>query len=411
MQLRETLLLFTSGFLTNLVGVASGILLANILGPEGRGEVANYVFFPTVIAGVLGLSLHTATTIHLAGLVEGARKRVEVILLSLVFRVAIILSPIGFLILLIIDIQRFLSAVGILAFVYVFAEIIRPAMLGMDAGRGDYSRLAFFRLLTPTLYLLLLGGGALAGTLSVAQAVFAIVAASTATILIRLIRLPALESGGRRLSKVILKSSLRLHPPFLLDLLKSNIDRIFVVTLLSAEQVGMYFVAYTFASAPYATVQQAFTSQLLTHFSSGNSASHTWRQIKKALLILIVLGLVLLTILAITLPILVPLLVGPAYGSVPDVSMILALGFTLRLLVAIVGEYLRSIQATKLLVVTEFAYMLGFFISMLAFPAVDARGVGHCLVIGYAVAACISLMIISRTAMKTAINREKYEVS
>lgn len=402
MQLRATSVLFASSAFTNVVGIATGILSARLLGPEGRGELASFVFWSPFLAGVLGFSLHTAAAFHTARLTGKARRQAEFTLVALAVRLALLMAPVAYFALLVIDSTDYRSFIGFCAILYFAAEIIRPTVLGIYAGRGEYSRVALYQLIPSLLTLTMFGVFVGQGSLGVREAAFSISAGSIFTAVLLITETRCFTVSKHRFCRQVIGSTLRLHPPLLLQLVKAHFDRLLILLLLPAGSIGIYFVAYTFASAPFASIQQAFASQLMTDFSSAKRASEIRQKLTNALSISGTAATILSLGLVIVLPPAIPLLVGPGFEAVAGVALILVVAFAMRMLVEVVLVYLRSIRAWRWLGIIEVSYMVSFALSCILSGASAEEQVAYSVLHGFTVSALISFLAVLQLIRSTA---------
>jgi O-antigen/teichoic acid export membrane protein len=394
MKLRATSYLFSSSVMVNVAGLATGVMLARFLGPVARGELASFLFWPTFLAGIFGLSLNTAATFHSARLKGSHRMVAHKTLSTMILGTALTMAPLAYGILLLIDTSRFLSGMGFLALLYVASEIVRPSMHGLDAGRRDYVKLALFRLLMPLLYLMFLGTFGLLGSVSVETAVIAVILASIISATVQSLW-PWRGIGIRdRFATEVLKTALRYHPSGVLNAIQNNLDRFIVVMFLPPSQIGVYFVASTFASAPYAASQQAIVSQLLSDFSSSRTAAETWYLLWKLLIYVFLVGVMLWLALALILPVAVPVLVGNGYEEVPGISAILALAFTFRMNMTVVNAYLQSIRASSWLNAFATSYIAGFMFAVFVVKPTTGIGIAYCLLAGFVANSVFAVLVM-----------------
>jgi O-antigen/teichoic acid export membrane protein len=313
---------------------------------------------------------------------------------TMILGTALTMAPLAYGILLLIDTSRFLSGMGFLALLYVASEIVRPSMHGLDAGRRDYVKLALFRLLMPLLYLMFLGTFGLLGSVSVETAVIAVILASIISATVQSLW-PWRGIGIRdRFATEVLKTALRYHPSGVLNAIQNNLDRFIVVMFLPPSQIGVYFVASTFASAPYAASQQAIVSQLLSDFSSSRTAAETWYLLWKLLIYVFLVGVMLWLALALILPVAVPVLVGNGYEEVPGISAILALAFTFRMNMTVVNAYLQSIRASSWLNAFATSYIAGFMFAVFVVKPTTGIGIAYCLLAGFVANSVFAVLVM-----------------
>lgn len=384
MRLRTTSVLFGSNVLINLFGIVTGIIIARLLGPEGRGEVATYVFLPTFLVGLLNLSLPAAATLHIARIPGLLSRRVAISIKTVAVSAALLMGPLAFLILTFVDAARFTSTIGLIAITFVTSEILRATLLGIYAGSRSYVQLAAWRLMTPLLYLSLIITFGIAG-LSVEEAVVSVAVANAASSIVLFLSLPFGVQFDLRFARMLVHSAVRFHPAGILRTLRQNLDKLIVVLLLPVDQIGLYFVAVTFASAPFTAAQQSLASQLLPEFSSVRAGTARNKMALQATFLASAFGVFLFLVLAALLPLIVPFLVGSEFASVVPVTVLLASGFVLRMVLVVVTAYLESSRAIELLTTAELTFFVGFIGAWIVLDSNTAVGIAWCSLVGFLV--------------------------
>ena len=79
---------FATNALIAVIGLITGIVLARILAPEGRGELAIIMFWPPLIAELLFFGLPASATFHAARMDVGRRDRLATTLIALALLVS-----------------------------------------------------------------------------------------------------------------------------------------------------------------------------------------------------------------------------------------------------------------------------------------------------------------------------------
>jgi O-antigen/teichoic acid export membrane protein len=239
-----------------------------------------------------------------------------------------------------------------------------------------------------------LGTFGLLGSVSVETAVIAVILASIISATVQSLW-PWRGIGIRdRFATEVLKTALRYHPSGVLNAIQNNLDRFIVVMFLPPSQIGVYFVASTFASAPYAASQQAIVSQLLSDFSSSRTAAETWYLLWKLLIYVFLVGVMLWLALALILPVAVPVLVGNGYEEVPGISAILALAFTFRMNMTVVNAYLQSIRASSWLNAFATSYIAGFMFAVFVVKPTTGIGIAYCLLAGFVANSVFAVLVM-----------------
>lgn len=392
-------MLFSGAAARILLGMATGILLARTLGPEARGQLATYVFWPTVFSGLMGFSLHNAATFHAAHTHHAAIKRVARVLQVLsIMLAALSVIPTFFLL------RGFYDAgtslfINCIMLIYTAVELIRPTLLGIDTGAKDFKSLAAYRTLPSIIYLALLLAFVVSGKLDVTWAAFSIVTANLVALLLRLrqgIRKVGVSLDIRRelnLIRHIFQSCLRFYPAHVVEVFKESIDRIILIYFLGNTEVGMYFVAFTFASAPFAAAQQTLVPQWVSRFSTQGASSH-YSDMAKFAAASCLISLAIILLMWIILPVAVQILIGDAYAEVPKIATVLMFGMAIRLVASLINSFFKGRRSPSALFVMQIAYLLGFAAAIAVISPSSATSIASCSVVAYAASLLAGLSML-----------------
>jgi enterobacterial common antigen flippase len=234
-----------------LCGLASGVLSARLLAPDGRGALAAVLFWPQLITS-LGLFSLPGAMIFRRGRLAVDRAAVAATGVWLALGLSAIGALVGYLAL------PFLlreASAAALAQAYLLAFIpfnfLALASLALDQGDMRFARYNLTRLLPSGVYLVgLLALWAL-DAVSVAALVWASWLGTALTAVVCLcqsrddLRARPSLSEARRL----VASGSRLHGAALLAVLLAQADRLVVVTFWDDASLGLYVIALTFATA------------------------------------------------------------------------------------------------------------------------------------------------------------------
>jgi O-antigen/teichoic acid export membrane protein len=320
-----------------LCGLATGVLSARLLAPEGRGALAAVLFWPHLITSLASFSL-PAATIFRRTRPEVDRARVAATAAWLALGLATLGALAGWLAL------PFLlhgSAAAPLAQLYLLAflpfNFLALSLLALDQGDMRFLRYNLVRLLPSAAYLaglLLLWA---LNAASVAAFVWASWLGTALTALVRLygsrtiLRARPAWSEARRL----LAFGARLHGAALLAVLLAVADRFVVVTFWDDRSLGLYVVALTLATAGLSIVTGAFHVLLLPRLAEARDVAAQRRIMAETLRYVSLLLAVGAAVLLLLCPWLLPLLFGDAYAG--------AIGLCLMLVVAYGPMALRQV--------------------------------------------------------------------
>ena len=320
-----------------LCGLATGVLSARLLAPDGRGALAAVLFWPQLITSLGLLSLPSAL-IFRRGRPDADRTALAATAAWLALGLSAIGALVGYLVL------PFLmrgSSAGALAQYYLLAfmpfNFLALTLLALDQADMRFARYNLIRLLPPGLYLVgLLALWAL-GVVSVASLVWASWLGTALSALVRLyhsraaVRIWPSLSEARRL----IVFGARLHGAALLAVLLAGADRLVVITFWDDASLGLYVVALTLATAGLNVVTGAFSVLLLPRLAEAKDAAAQRRIMGQTLryaMLLLTAGTAILLLLC---PWLLPFLFGDAYTG--------AVGLCLVLLVAYLPTALRQV--------------------------------------------------------------------
>src|SRR5918996_1689792 len=248
-----------------LFGLATGVLSARLLAPEGRGALAAVLFWPHLITALGGLSLPAAMVFR-----RGRPDADRVALAATGAWLALGLSFIGALVgYLAVPFLLRDSAAGTLAQAYLLAflpfNFLALALLALDQGDMRFGRYNLTRLLPSGVYLVgLLVLWAL-DAVSVTSLVWASWLGTALTAIVRLYHSPDALRARPSLSEArrLIAFGVRLHGAALIAVLLAAADRLVVITLWDDVSLGLYVVALTLATAGLNVVTGAFAVLLL----------------------------------------------------------------------------------------------------------------------------------------------------
>jgi antigen flippase len=324
---------FASTLLVNLgiqaCTILQGVLLARLLGPEGRGQFAGAMLWPSVFAGVGGLGLGV-TLARRAAVAEDLRP---------LFRSAIVLGiGTGLLataacaaslpwLLATVDQQTRIASWVFIPFITF--NHVALAVLSVDHGAGRFAQYNRTRFVVNPLYLALIGLLWLKGEASVVWYIICLAAANGVVAGIRVVTALRYSNGWGPI--LPLSRVFREAAPFavsgLFTPLLTVADKALLLYLLGEEQLGLYAVALTAAST-LSVVSQAGGALSFTVTAQENSPAAFDRVsnvFRTSAWIWLIGGLALAT----AMPVLVPLVYGNDFHAsvAPAIALIGAAAF------------------------------------------------------------------------------------
>ncbi|MES2505726.1 MAG: oligosaccharide flippase family protein [Verrucomicrobiota bacterium] len=338
-QLASTL--FT-GVGIQFLTIIQGAVLARWLGPEGRGQLAAAILWPTFFAGIgiVGTGLVLARKAAKSGRTPAlSHTAVYVALMTggLTTLVAFLALP-----WMLTEADAVTRTAALWFLPFILFNHVALLLSAVDHGAGDFARLNMIRMLVNPLYL-----GAIAVLVAIGSrdVVFFAGALAFSTVL----------AAGWRLAHHIRESgcvgpSLPVWPIFkeswpyalvgVLGMGFTTMDRALLLHLMDSEELGFYIVALSAASAAGsitgATSAISFGMSAQAEHKAGFGSLARIFRLSFCLWIFCGLGL------AVVMPFLLPLIYGPEFGSAVVVSMVLIPSAALAGLAGLLEEALRA---------------------------------------------------------------------
>ena len=312
-----------------LCGIATGILSARLLAPEGRGALAAVLFWPQLIAS-LGLLSLPGALIYRRGRPGADRESIAATGAWLALGLAAVCALLGAAALPIL-LPR--ATTGALAQLYLLAflpfQFVGLTLLALDQGDLRFTRYNLVRLLPSYVYLACLLTLWALGAVSVAAFVGATWLGTAVTALVRLYQarnaLRARPSASE--AQALLSLGTRFHGAALLAALFAQADRFVVLTFWDDASLGLYVVAATLAGGGLSIVAAGFNVILLPRLAAAASLEARRQILSQTLryaMLLLTAGTITLLLLC---PWLVPLLFGHAFAGATGICMVLLLGY------------------------------------------------------------------------------------
>jgi O-antigen/teichoic acid export membrane protein len=265
-----------------LMNVATGIITARLLGAEGRGVYVAITLWPPLLAMLATAGLNSAVVFRMrkspasAGAVAGAA-----LLLGFGWSAVLIATGVA---LLPVFMTGYSAPTVLFAQLCLAAVVVNATQIVIKqsfAGGGQYWYCNLTHLLPQLFHLLALVGIMLAGTVTANDAALALFLSGAVAVLavlpkfVRTLKpqLFKLRSVAVRAELRELRSySMRAAPSGLVAALVMYSDRLVLIPLLPARELGFYAVAFSF-SRVVQFVQPALQSILLSHMSGQGEAA------------------------------------------------------------------------------------------------------------------------------------------
>lgn len=381
---------------TNVVnlgfGVGTGVLVARLLGPESRGELAEVQFWAGAIAGIGICSLPSALSFFIA------RKQDQASMAGNALASAALLASLSLLCgLILVDlvVDAGLRNLQMLYLIFFLpANFFALTLVAIDHGRQDFTRYNTFRLLPQATYF----GGVIVLWQQSTLNIPALLATSwLGTFLIcmgrwRLVRENGITSPKLREMARLLRTGLEFHATAFAGILFQNADRVICVTYFTHADLGQYAVALTLSGAGLGIVSSATSIVLFPKLAAAHGLVVRRHLIRNALGASCVVALITNACIALIVPILLPHLFGWEYTEAVPIAILLCIAqipasFVQTAIVALRAlDDWRAGPYAQLLALAVFAPAAGAFV-----PRLGMSGIAVSLMLSQVVAAALLL--------------------
>lgn len=403
--MRDLILSFKTTAALQVLNLATGVLAARLLTPEGRGELALVMLWPLVILAVGSLSVDQATSYHVArARRQAGRVAASAFLLSAALDLAII--PIG-LIALTFAYGGGEDALLPLATAYfVVMALFHGVAINASAVLVSLGRVGAWnagRLLQPSLYLagLLLLLALEAVSLATVLAANAAAAVLSGLLIIALAwrACPRPRRPKRASLTALGRYAARVHVGSLGEIAYGRVDQMVIAALLSPRDLGLYVVGSTLARA-IGLVSQTLVPLAFPRISA--QAAHAGRLIVLGRYLRFALGLSAAAAVATALlaPWLLSLLFGSAYAAASEVTRILVWAVCLQVARGLLSHGMKALGRPGL--VSRLTW-IGLPVSLVATAALawlhGLPGAAAGVLIGEAAAVAVLLVALATSGL------------
>lgn len=376
--------------------ILTGVLVARVLGPDGRGVFAAAQIWPMIIAGLFffgsnqALSLRAADHRSERGALYGAALG-----LGCGFSVAALLVGVLTIPLLLENPEVRSAALLFLPQIPLF--IFVSLLVSVDVGLGDFGRYNLSRWALGTTNLAAVLLLVLAGVDEPRAFILAILAANGACLVVLLFQVP--WSTVRLYSshvKVLFEGG-RFYAATITLLLRDQVERLFLLYAMSIEDLGQYVVAFSAAFLP--SVLAKSLGLIVFSRSAIIGQSGAYEDVGRLFRLLVTLNLIIAACSAAVLPFLIPFIYGPEFVTAGQIALVLVLAQIAISAFSVLDEGLRG-QNRAHLGAGAILLMLATFLAT-AFPlanAFGAVGVAAAAVMGHTVALLFLVVMFKRTA-------------
>lgn len=344
----------STGFI-QLANLATGILAARLLLPEGRGELALLILWPILIADLGSMGLNTAVAY------KSARKDTSprAIFSATVYLTALI-SPL-------------LMAVYAIAVIFVFdgkrPEIVSMAwiyaalipihlyslsLVSQFQGEQRFTEFNILRLIVHAAYLgfaLLLVTLIAADVITFAYAFMSAVAATGVVALVMALRLDWINLIPEpSVMRDMLQYGLRAHVGGLLNIANRKLDQLLISVTLAVSDLGLYVVAMSIAGM---TMLVTATTDLIAFPKLAEQTNDADRQqvFGKYLRVTLCIVIPCVAVMVLITPAFIRLLFGDSFLPAADVARILLFGGIAYAFRVSLASYLRA--ANRMMIINK----------------------------------------------------------
>jgi len=359
--------------------VAQGVLVARLLGPTGRGELAAVTLWPTLFAGVGLLGSQVAIARRSAKESDLAPVTRAAVLMALI--TASVTAGIGYGLLpyLIPEAEQHILPIAGMFLIFIPLNHLALNLAAVDQGAGNFRRFNRTRsLLNPTYLLLII----LFWLLGFKQVLWFAAALLVANAVVALVRLSA-ALRSCRLKGPVLKplKIIREGLPYGLaqggDVVYRNLDKGFLLWLLGAENLGFYAVAL--AAASVSTSLGTSVGAVLFTVAAQSEEGKGFDRIAAVFRKAVIVWLVTAGAIAALLPVFVPLVYGLQFAAASTIAVVLVPGVMFGGLSHLLEQSLQG-QGRA------FPGVIGRFAGMLLFVAAGTAVAGRWGTVGVAAA-------------------------
>jgi len=248
---------FAGNVVAQSLGLASGVLAARFLGPQGRGELATIRFYPMLLALLGSMGIQQAVAFEIS-----RRPHDEACILRAGFWLSLLIAiPEAILAAMLVPFllppdKSYLAWDTQWFFVYVIVDYARMTLLSADQGTFRFNHYNVFKVLPLAGYV---GGMGVMVKLGLANSHFFALCYQLGPLLAFLVQIAfswkqlSAKWPHRSELNVLLRGGIVFQLPQFLGHLQEHGSLFVVVTVLPADDVGLFMVALAIAMAQFAT--------------------------------------------------------------------------------------------------------------------------------------------------------------
>ena len=342
---------FTTNGLILLCGIATGIISARLLQPEGRGALAAILFWPEIAASIGLMNLDTA-------IIQSTSKNNSKVkeITSTGFYVAIFLAGVTavvtyFLLPYLLGSGKIelLPAARIYLLAFLPFNFVGLCLMAIDHSRQNFKRYNLFRFIPPITYLSGLMTLWSFDAVTVTKVLWVNLAGTFLVALIKVLFIgnQIKNSFSWQEAKILLAIGSRLKVATFLILVALRIDRLLIISCLDNNSIGLYTVAFTFASSGLKIITSSFQLIMFPKLACQENKAIQKEVLAKGMrfnMLLIIVGSIPLIILS---PWLIPFLFGNEFQDSVVPAMILFLAYVPLTMRELIIQCLHSLKKPR----------------------------------------------------------------
>lgn len=387
-----------------VLNLVTGVVVARLLGPAGRGELAAIQTLPTLIAAVAMLGQTDALVYFSAKGGQGSRTLV-LPAVTIAFTGALVLSGVFLAVAPIVLDAQSTSVVSLARIYILIAPLFALAWLPFHIfrGLGHFRAWNLFRLLPVAGWLLIVLGCFVGGHGSVKVLSLSYLAMTGLIGILIWWRLLRVTSGSFRFDSTMARRMLLFGAPAvggtLPQMLNLRMDQVFLAALLDAKQLGYYVVAVGWSGA----VLPAVTALGLVLFPKVAAAAKCERlelvaEASRISLLLAIAGGMTAAVLS---PLAIPFLFGREFAAAIPLAMSLCIGTVFLAWSFVLEEGLRGLGRTPSVMLSQVTALAVTAVILAALiPLIGSAGAVVASIAGGAVCAGLDVWALQKAGIR-----------
>jgi O-antigen/teichoic acid export membrane protein len=385
-------LTFEASGVIQLLNVLTGILLARALGPEGRGELAAAMLWPSMLAAVGGLGVGDALTYFAARrttplpIIAGTGLALASAQSTVLILCGAVLIPVA-----LSEHNSATIAASVIFLAFIPVTLTTGHLMGFLNGLHrflTYNALRILVIAASAVGLVALG---LTGNLTVKGAVVVYVGANLLTALTAVVAVIRAAGGTLRPSLPFARKALgfgvRSHLSGVSAMFNERLDQLVVSVVLAPASLGLYVIAVTM-TAVTALIGSSIALVALPVLARASSRDSQLRAVRRYV------GITLLGCLAVTVPLfiaapwIIDVAFGDAFAPAGDVTRVLLVASVALALARVLGASLKGLGEPLQAGIGEAIALLITIGALSVFlPTLGIMGAGIASLLAYATSA------------------------